>query len=92
LQQTDLPTLPSSAMQRLSTVFISGKSDLTISFGMFTASERSRLNTGQDHLKQQQAPHDLQSKSSTCSMLQVEIQGLRLPSLRMAQDEKCWIF
>ena len=79
-------------MQRLSIAFISGKSDLTISFGMFAASERSRLNTGQDHLKQQQAPHDLQSKSFICSMLQVEIRGLRLPSLHMVQGEKCWIF
>ena len=79
-------------MQRLSVVFINGKSDLTISFGMFTASKRSRLNTGQDHLKQQQAPHDLQSNSLICSMSQDENQGHHLPNPRMAQGEKCLIF
>ena len=56
---------------------------------MFTASNLLRSKTGQDHLNAQQAPQDLQSNSFICSMLQVEIQGLRLPSLHMAQGEKC---
>ena len=59
---------------------------------MLIASDRSRFNTGQDHLKQQQAPHDWQSNSFICSMSQVEIQGHHLPNLRMVQDEKYLIF
>jgi hypothetical protein len=43
-------------------------------------------------LKQQQAPHDLQSNSLICSMSQDEIQGHHLPNPRMAQGEKCLIF
>ena len=59
---------------------------------MLIESDRSRFKTGQDHLKQQQAPHDLQSNSLICSMSQVEIQGRHLPNPRMAQGEKCLIF
>jgi hypothetical protein len=43
-------------------------------------------------LKQQQAPHDLQSNSLICSMSQDENQGHHLPNPRMAQGEKCLIF